>query len=238
MAVDQGLLAQQLESGDRAFLRFYTWAPVAISLGYHQRQWPLHWETITWQGYPLQLVQRPSGGRAVLHQGDLTYSVVLPWDGRGRQVNYRRICDSLIAGWQTLGVTLTYGQGGRGYIHRPDCFGTATPADLVTPAGYKLVGSAQVRRGAALLQQGSMRLWPDGDLHRQVFGQRLQPWAAPAWIQGATTTTARREAIVHIAAVLAAAIATGLGLSFQAQTLTLDQWHSIQRSIEPIPSQP
>ncbi len=214
MTWDQGMLNQvpELEGrGDSvplALLRFYTWAPAAISLGYHQRQWPPHWQQVRWQGHPLDLVPRPSGGRAVLHQGDLTYSVLVPWGHLGRQESYCRLCDGLVAGWQQLGVPLTYGTAGRGYIHRPDCFGTATAADLVTATGFKLVGSAQVRRWGWVLQQGSMRLWPDAALHHQVFGTALGEWARPGWL-GEQPTGAVLERVV---AVLAAAIAEKIGL--------------------------
>jgi lipoate-protein ligase A len=174
MAVDMWLLEQQQQGHLPPTLRFYTWEPAAISLGYHQQHWPARWAQMTWRGTPLDLVLRPSGGRAVLHQGDLTYAIVLPITGQRRQDCYRRICDALVAAWKTLGLTLHYGTAGRGYIHHPSCFGTATAADLVTETGYKLIGSAQLRRGQTVLQQGSMRFAPDPVLHQQVFQEPLE----------------------------------------------------------------
>ncbi|MBF2077041.1 MAG: lipoate--protein ligase family protein [Synechococcales cyanobacterium T60_A2020_003] len=169
MAIDTWLLDQHRHGQHPPTLRFYTWNPAAISLGYHQRQYPEHWHNLQWQGQTLDRVRRPSGGRAVLHQGDLTYAVIGSGFEGSRMQAYQRICEFLIAGWRSLGVTLTYGQAGRGYIHNPNCFGTATVADLVLPDGTKLIGSAQLRRGNAILQHGSIRLATDLDLYRAVF---------------------------------------------------------------------
>ncbi|MEM8806212.1 MAG: biotin/lipoate A/B protein ligase family protein [Cyanobacteria bacterium P01_G01_bin.38] len=174
MAVDQWLLSQHQQGLQPSILRFYTWAPAAISLGYHQRRYPTHWHTLTWQNQPVDLVRRPTGGRAVLHQGDLTYAVITSGLSGHRMAIYRQLCEFLIQGWRALGVRLTFGDAGRGYIHNPNCFGIATAADLITPEGYKLIGSAQLYRDGCILQHGSMRLQPDLNLFKQVFDERLQ----------------------------------------------------------------
>ncbi|MDF0552153.1 biotin/lipoate A/B protein ligase family protein [Kamptonema sp. UHCC 0994] len=173
MAIDEWLLEQHHLGKHPPTLRFYTWEPAAISLGYHQRRWPEFWQEITWQGMPLELVKRPSGGRAVLHQGDLTYAVIASGLGSNRTEAYQIICQFLIEGWRSLGLDLDYGSAGRGYIHNPNCFGTATGADLVLTNGCKFIGSAQLRRGNAILQHGSMRLQPDCKLFYQVFGEEI-----------------------------------------------------------------
>lgn len=171
MAVDRWLLKQHELGNHPSTLRFYTWSPPAISLGYHQKKYPEHWQNLTYQGDKLDLVCRPSGGRAVLHQGDLTYAVVTSGIPGSRLQAYTKICEFLISGWRSLGVELNYGQAGRGYIHNPNCFGTATGADLVLADGSKLIGSAQLRTGKAILQHGSMILQPNADLFEQVFGE-------------------------------------------------------------------
>jgi lipoate-protein ligase A len=169
MALDAWLLEQHRRELHPPTLRFYTWNPVAISLGYSQRQVPEHWSELTWQGMPVDLVRRPSGGRAVLHQGDLTYAVITSRLTGSRKQVYKTLCQFLVQGWRSLGVNLHYGDAGRGYIHNPSCFGTATVADLVLTNGYKLIGSAQLRRGHAILQHGSIRLRQDPVLSQQVF---------------------------------------------------------------------
>ena len=93
---------------------------------------------------------------------------------RGNRLDvYGQICEFLIQGWRSLNIELYYGQAGRGYIHNPNCFGTATGADLVLADGSKLIGSAQLRKGDAVLQHGSMRLNPDADLFAKVFNQEF-----------------------------------------------------------------
>ncbi|MBF2063800.1 MAG: lipoate--protein ligase family protein [Calothrix sp. C42_A2020_038] len=171
MAIDRWLFEQHLLGNNPPTLRFYRWAPSAISLGYHQHKYPEHWQNIIWKGQKLDLVKRPTGGRAVLHQGDVTYALVTSGISGSRVQAYQKVCEFLIAGWKKLGIDLHYGTAGRGYIHNPNCFGTATSADLVTSDGYKLIGSAQLRKGDVILQHGSIRLQPDGELFSQVFGE-------------------------------------------------------------------
>lgn len=170
MAIDAWLLQQVQQGIHPPTLRFYTWQPTAISLGYHQKRFPERWQHLAQQG-TLDLVRRPTGGRAVLHQGDLTYAVVISGVRGKRQAIYEEICQFLIAGWQQLGISLQYGQEGRGYRDVANCFETATGADLVTSQGEKLIGSAQLRRGETLLQHGSMQLHPDPHLFQDVFNQ-------------------------------------------------------------------
>jgi lipoate---protein ligase len=177
MAADDWLWHQHQQGKHPPVLRFYTWAPAAISLGFHQRRWPEHWQHLRWQEKPLDLVRRPTGGRAVLHQGDLTYAIVTSDLTGSRLQCYQYLCEFLRQGWRSLGLELAYGQSGRGYIHQPNCFSTATSADLILPDYYKLIGSAQAWRQGTVLQHGSMRLLPDLDLYRQVFDE---PAAASA----------------------------------------------------------
>lgn len=181
MALDEAIFQSVVAGKSPPTLRFYTWERPTISLGYHQRTYPPHWDTLRWakegqmQGGQTQdfrtidRVRRPTGGRAVLHQGDLTYALIAPGFTASRSAAYRQICEFLIQGWRSLGVELHYGAAGRGYIHNPNCFATATGADLVLDNGSKFIGSAQKRSGDVILQHGSMCLNPDDRLWHQVF---------------------------------------------------------------------
>jgi lipoate---protein ligase len=171
MQIDSWLLQEYVAGRMPPTLRFYQWSPIAISLGYHQRRYPADWENLTWQGQPIDLVRRPTGGRAVLHQGDLTYSIITSGQGQ-RLAIYQRLCEFLIEGWRQLGLDLSYGSQGREYRDQPDCFATATGADLVLDNGYKLIGSAQLIRDGAVLQHGSIRLQPDPELFELVFSTK------------------------------------------------------------------
>jgi lipoate---protein ligase len=170
MGLDQWLFQQCASGQHPPVLRFYTWSPPAISLGKNQHRWPQHWQQLVWQQQPVALVRRPSGGRAVLHQGDLTYLLVVNHQSGNRRQAYRSLCEFLIQGWRALGVTLDFGGAGRSYLDQPNCFAIATDADLVLSEGTKLIGSAQAWQGTTVLQHGSMRLQPDPELYAQVFG--------------------------------------------------------------------
>ncbi len=224
MAIDQWLLDQHRQ-GHPPTLRFYTWEPAAISLGYHQRRWPAHWNHLTWNDRPLDLVRRPTGGRAVLHQGDLTYAVITSGLTGDRTQNYHQLCEFLLRGWRSLGVELHYGQAGRGYIQNPNCFGTATGADLLLPEGFKLIGSAQLYREQTILQHGSMRLKPNPELFQQVFQENLLlPVFAGGleWIVPETIMTALKDALIQTFAI-----------ELVEQPLSQQEWQSIVAQLPP-----
>ncbi|NER21904.1 MAG: lipoate--protein ligase family protein [Symploca sp. SIO1C2] len=223
MAIDEWLLEQHRLGKHPPALRFYTWSSPTISLGYHQRRWPASWQQLTWRDMPVQLVRRPTGGRAVLHQGDLTYMVVTSELMGKRLEVYQKICEFLIEGWRSLGINLHYGTAGRGYIHNPNCFGTATGADLVTAEGYKLIGSAQLRRGKAILQHGSIRLEPDAELFTQVFGEAVLPINLPFTLQG--------NRLIHTVVVdaLTKAAADCFGVELELQPLSGEEWQRLKQ---------
>lgn len=221
MAVDQWLLEQQQTGKYPPVLRFYTWASPTISLGYHQRRWPAYWQQLTWRETPLQIVRRPTGGRAVLHQGDLTYMVVTSGLTGKRWQVYQEICEFLIQGWRSLGIELYYGCAEGDYIHNPNCFGTATSADLVLSDGSKLIGSAQLRRGKAILQHGSMRLEPDSELYNLVFGEVPPMINLPLTQQG-------NILIQIVVEALTKAAKDCFGVELVKQPLSEQEWQQIR----------
>ena len=158
MAIDRALLSSYERGEAPPTLRFYRWAPPTVSLGYFQKSHGIDLAFCREQG--IDVVRRPTGGRAVLHQDDLTYSVVagtadgIPFSLRAA---YRLICDALLAGFRWLGF-----EAGRGdeatKSSQPDiCFLRSAVGDLVY-RGRKFVGSAQTWSGQSLLQHGSIIL--------------------------------------------------------------------------------
>ena len=153
-------------------LRLYTWKPWAVSLGYHQAWETLDIEKCRREG--LDVVRRPTGGRAVLHAEELTYCVVLPrthqWYTDSVVACYRTISMALLNGLRSLQLPVeameraSTGRNGtpvdhRGYMGNPSCFASGVRFEIAL-RGRKLVGSAQRRFQEGILQHGSILLGP------------------------------------------------------------------------------
>jgi lipoate-protein ligase A len=155
MAADLACL-DAVAAGGPPSLRLYTWSPPALSLGRFQPDVDVDAARCAELG--VEVVRRPTGGKALLHGADLTYAVALARpDGPEGHVDavYRTIAAALVAGLSALGVAASVGEE-RGPAG-PVCFAAAQGADLRVD-GRKLCGSAQVQRGDAVLQHGSVLL--------------------------------------------------------------------------------
>jgi len=172
MAVDEAV-SEAVGRGEAApTLRFYAWERPTVSLGALQR-FPGGVDVSVCRGHGIPLIRRMSGGRAVLHAAELTYSVAVPrigaWHGSVPEV-FRRLCEGLVAGLARLGIRATLGDG-RPFREGPGagaCF-LLRQAPAILVAGRKLVGSAQYRSDRAVLQQGSLLLDFDPTLHLALF---------------------------------------------------------------------
>lgn len=182
MAIDRWLLSQQEQSDAESVLRLYSWSRPTLSLGAHQSRLEPHWHELVATGQ-IELVRRPSGGRAVLHAGELTYALACRPAIRHRLTAYMQACGWLQTAFAELGLPLRFGStAARQAQGRPSCFASGTAADLLHADGAKRIGSAQLWRGQALLQHGSILLTPDRDLWRQVFHEEppnLPPLPCP-----------------------------------------------------------
>jgi lipoate-protein ligase A len=153
MAIDEALLADADRSG-AAFLRLYRWDPPCLSLG---RNDP------TPERPGIRTVRRPTGGRAVWHEHEVTYAVAAPIAIFGRLKDaYCAIHERLAAALRALGADVTLAEPpphpmGRLAERPADCFATTAGGEILV-RGRKLVGSAQVRRREAFLQHGSILL--------------------------------------------------------------------------------
>jgi len=168
MARDRELLDQLVAGRRPATLRFYSWKPACISLGLGQRKEMLDLDAVRAAG--LDVVRRPTGGQALLHDREVTYSVVAsqqdPAVGGTLMQSYHAISEALLAGLATLGISGV----GAPCVPRPAsgltpiCFASAS-AEEVLVGGRKLVASAQWRSRGAFLQHGSLLLHDrQGDL--------------------------------------------------------------------------
>ena len=168
-ASDAELSAGCLPAALAGTLRFYQWPRPTLSLGFHQQRLPAHWLELAAAGV-LDLVRRPSGGRAVLHGGgDLTYALIWPSPPPQRAEAYRRSCRWLQRGFAAINLPLEFGEAAINR-DRDSCFATSTAADLVHADGSKRIGSAQLWRQGALMQHGSILIQPQRTLWRELFG--------------------------------------------------------------------
>ena len=157
MAIDHAL-AECLEPHE-GVLRLYRWSRPTLSLGRNEPAaiYPLV-PLVAMQGV-VDLVRRPTGGRAVLHDAELTYAIAAPLRGWGARAAYRAINEALAAALRSLGAPVGLADD-RLPALPPDagpCFASPAAGEVVA-WGAKLVGSAQARIGGALLQHGSILL--------------------------------------------------------------------------------
>jgi len=156
MALDEALLSS---SDAPPTLRFYTWRPEAVSLGWFQR-----WSELEPLVAGRAAVRRATGGGAIHHAEELTFSIAAAADhplyrGEVRE-SYERVHAALAAALARLGVRAALRRDARVASDRPGspmCFHESTPLDLVWD-GRKGVGSAQRRTGGRVLHHGSIKL--------------------------------------------------------------------------------
>jgi lipoate-protein ligase A len=169
MAVDEAILESVGLGNQPSTLRLYSWEPPCLSLGYAQPSADVDFSALQTLGW--DLVRRPTGGRAILHTDELTYSVTAshaePRMSGSVLESYRRIAAALLAALHNLEIPAqssalaqpASGSDAKGAV----CFETPSNYEI-TINGKKLVGSAQARRKEGILQHGSFPLI--GDLRR------------------------------------------------------------------------
>lgn len=173
MAVDEVLVRSVASGESLPVLRLYGWDPPAVSLGYAQDP-ARELDAELCRALGVQIVRRPTGGRAVLHWEELTYSVVCRVDdpqlGGAIEETNRRIGECLADGLRQLGVPVELkrsgGAGARphGRTLAAPCFASAARWEI-TCGGRKLAGSAQRRVDGVILQHGSLLTGPS---HRRI----------------------------------------------------------------------
>lgn len=159
MAIDQALLEEADRSG-AAFLRLYRWDPPCLSFGRNEPA-AERYDRAAIERRGIAAVRRPTGGRAVWHEHEVTYAVAAPIATFGSlRERYRTIHLRLAAALRSLGVdaTLAFDRPPvRPSAHPAPCFSSPVGGEVLV-GGRKVIGSAQVRRGAAFLQHGSILL--------------------------------------------------------------------------------
>ncbi len=233
MAVDEVVAA-----GDGGFpytLRLYGWRRPTVSVGYAQ---PVAqgYDAALARRWGVDLVRRRTGGRAVLHEDELTYALSGPADrgpfADGIHATYRAIAAGLVAGLERLGVQveLVRGRGRSGRRDADDrgaCFASRSLYEVVA-RGHKLIGSAQRRDGRRVLQHGSLPLGRPQPRRWAVLG--------PGGARAATMSVGLVELLGHrpgwrrLAASLAAGIARELGLEPLSRPLSVAEVRACRRA--------
>jgi lipoate-protein ligase A len=205
MALDHALA--ECVGDDRAVVRFYAWDPHTISFG---RNEPTagRYDREAARAAGLAFVRRPTGGRAVLHAHEVTYGVMVPVRALGgARAAYQRIHGGLVEGLRGLGVRAELAADG--VVLAPDagpCFRAPAPGEVVA-GGRKLVGSAQVRLGGAILQHGSVILRGDQEALARLTGGEDDP-SSPASIE---KELGRSVGFVEVREALAEGLRLALG---------------------------
>ena len=163
MAIDEAIFRETINSNKKPTIRFYGWHPAAVSIGYFQDpKKELNLEQCGNMG--IDIVRRLTGGKAVFHNDEITYSVVagagekyFPADILG---TYKVVSDCLIHGLSYLGIKANLAKGCRGMEDsnlKSCCFSVPSRNELLVD-GRKICGSAQMRTKGGFLQHGSLLL--------------------------------------------------------------------------------
>jgi lipoate-protein ligase A len=173
MAIDQASLDEVERRGNIAYLRLYRWTPPCLSFGRNEPALSRYdRDTIARLG--VDVVRRPTGGRAVWHDDEVTYAVAAPVGALGcLRDSYRAIHRRLARALRALGVDAVLASAMRrpGALTAGACFAQPVGGEVLV-RGRKVIGSAQVRQGAAFLQHGSILLGGSQDLVARVSRER------------------------------------------------------------------
>ncbi|WP_173427746.1 lipoate--protein ligase family protein [Aneurinibacillus tyrosinisolvens] len=169
MAIDEAVLTIHSQGKTKPSVRFYTWEPATLSIGYFEKvNQDINMEKV--REYGLGFVRRPTGGRAVLHDKELTYSVVVsekhPEMPAGVTDAYRIISLGLLEGFRSIGLQAEMANPKEEKYAEPSsaaCFDAPSAYELVVE-GRKVAGSAQTRQKGVILQHGAILLDMDVDM--------------------------------------------------------------------------
>ncbi len=175
MDKDAQILNSAIESGsDEPVFRLYGWNPPCISLGRNQRDDFLDMDFL--KNHNIDVVRRLTGGRALLHDNEITYSFVCPetYLENGQHVvsSYKEISQILIDKFRLLGIELDFGTAKAVKTGFDYCMLISTGADLCYK-NKKLIGSAQCRKNGYILQHGSILYDYDRNLLEQIFKEDI-----------------------------------------------------------------
>lgn len=238
MAIDEAILLQHLRGEAPPTLRVFRWTQPSISLGRFQHvEHEILCDFCEQRG--IALVRRPTGGRAVYHRDEFTYSFVsskaygIP---SGIVAAYAYLAQGLIAALEQLGVPAELSEGRVSKQPSAACFASSTQADL-TSGGFKLIGSAQVWKDEALLQQGSL---PLDDRSAEFYAllrfanDTARAEALAQYLQQTTPlhTFAPQASWDEVAQAFRVGFSHALGVEFQPGELSPAEWELARQFVD------
>ncbi len=244
MAMDEALLTWHSEGKIPPVIRFYGWNPATLSIGYFQKvEKEINLDAV--KKYGLGFVRRPTGGRGVLHDQELTYSVIVSEAHKDMPQSvteaYRVISEGIKEGFQGLGLDAYFAvpktEEEREGLKNPRsavCFDAPSWYELVVE-GRKVAGSAQTRQKGVILQHGSILLDLDEDKLFDLFkysSDRLRERMQTAFKKKAVAVNALLDVPVTIEDAKIAfkkGFEDGLNVNLVPYTLTDDQWAEVKR---------
>ena len=176
MQIDSDLLYSAIEKGlNEPIFRLYGWSPACISLGRNQKDDFLDKKFLKENN--IDIVRRLTGGRALLHDKELTYSFICPAkylkNGGNVVESYKEISEFLIEKFAKLGIYTDFGTQKAVKTKFDFCMLISTGADLCYQ-GKKFVGSAQCRKNGYILQHGSILYDYDKNLLEKIFQEKVE----------------------------------------------------------------
>lgn len=176
MQIDNDLLEFAIkEQLTEPIFRLYGWRPACISLGRNQKDDFLNMQLLN--RLNIDVVRRLTGGRALLHDDEITYSYICPVSslehGENVTASYKEISQILIDALKKIGIETDFGTTRRPDTHFDYCMLLSTGADLCYQ-GRKLIGSAQFRKDSYILQHGSILYDYNSELLKEIFNEEVK----------------------------------------------------------------
>lgn len=233
MALDEALLNWHSEGKIPPVLRFYGWSSPSLSLGHFQKESEIDFSNL--KKHQCQLVRRLTGGSAVLHDDELTYSIIISEKNRdipsSIQEAYYVLSKGIVQGYKNLGINANYAEDltkERSAI----CFERPAFYEMVAD-GKKLSGNAQTRKRGVLLQHGSIPLSIDTDMLFDLFAfpnEQVKEKKQRAFTKKATTInqlTEQQHTHETVKQAFYEGFKHGLDIQLEPFTLSENQWDEV-----------
>lgn len=175
MQIDSDLLDFSIQNKlSEPVFRLYGWSPACVSLGRNQKDDFIDYDFL--KSKNIDVVRRLTGGRALLHDDEITYSFICPFsylkNGENVKESYIEISQLLIDKFKKLDINLDFGSNNGIHTKFDYCMLISTGADLCYK-GKKLIGSAQCRKDGYILQHGSILYDYNPEFLEEIFGEKI-----------------------------------------------------------------